>query len=378
MRHSANDDSNKLTMSFLKSIFKTKDEPIFSYSDFWNWFERNAKTFHKVVKGQGNVEKDFFDKLSPKLNELKDGFWYLTGMYDDTTAELVVTADGTIKNIVFVEELIQTAPKIDGWKFTALKPALDIKDVSIEMAGFKFNDENLHFYANDHIHYPDEIDITIVHDDYTEENKSTITNGVYIFLDNYLGELDFAVNVDNLKVVGRDEAEKELIAIEKLKDYLNWRQKEFTEKYEGVRHDTENDEYSILEAELESGNALIAVVNTDLLQWDSKASHPWILSVEIPYDGSNNNGMPEEETYKLLDEIEEQIMAELKDFEGYLNIGRQTAKNVREIYVACRDFRKPSKVLFEVQKKYAGQLEVSYDIYKDKYWQSFNRFNPVA
>src|SRR5690606_13748240 len=118
-------------------------------------------------------------------------------------------------------------------KFTALKPALAIKDVSIEMAGFKFNGENLHFYANDHFDYPDEIDITIVHDDCNEENKSTITNGVYIFLDNYLGEFDFAVNIDNLKVVCRDEAEKELIAIDKLKDYLKWRQKEFIEKYEG-------------------------------------------------------------------------------------------------------------------------------------------------
>jgi hypothetical protein len=365
-------------MSFLKSIFKAKDEPIHSNSDFWNWFEKNAKTFHKVVKGQGNVEMDFFDKLSPKLDELKDGFWFLTGMYDDNTAELVITADGTIKNIVFVEELIQAAPKIDGWKFTALKPALDIKDVSIEMSGLKFKDENLHFYANDHSDYPDEIDIIIVHDDYIEENKLTITNGVYIFLDNYLGELDFAVFIDNLKVIGRDEAEKVLIPIEKLKDYLKWRQKEFIERYEGVRHDTENDEYSIMEAQLESGNALIAVVNTDLLKWDGKASHPWILLVEIPYDGSNNNGMPEEDTYKLLDEIEGQISNDLKDFDGYLNIGRQTAKNVREIYFACKDFRKPAKVLFQVQKEYAGQLEISYDIYKDKYWQSFNRFNPVV
>jgi hypothetical protein len=205
-----------------------------------------------------------------------------------------------------------------------------------------------------------------------------MTNGVYIFLDNYLGELDFAVNIDNLKVVGRDEAEKELIPINKLKDYLKWRQKELIEKYEGVRHDTENDEYSILEAELESGNALIAVINMDLLQWNRKASHSWILSVEIPYDGSNNNGMPEEDTFKQLDEIEEQIMTELKDFEGYLNIGRQTAKNVREIYFACTDFRKPSRVLFEVQKQYTGQFEISYNIFKDKYWQSFNRFNPVA
>lgn len=363
-------------MSFLKSIFKTKNEPIQSYDDFWKWFEKNAKTFYKVVKEQGNVEKDFFEKLSPKLNELKDGFWYLTGMYNDNTAELVITADGTIKNIVFVEELIEAAPKIDDWKFTALKPALNIKDVYIEMADLKFNDENLHFYSNDHFDYPDEIDITIVHNDCNEENRATITNGVYIFLDNYLGELDFIVNIDNLKVVGRNEAEKELIVIEKLKDYLKWRQKEFIEKYEGARHDTEKDQYSILEAELESGNTLVAVVNTDLLQWDSKASHPWILSVEVPYDGSNNNGMPEEDTYKLLQEIEEQIMTELKDFEGYLNIGRQTAKNLREIYFACRDFRKPAIVLLKVQKKYAGQIEISYDICKDKYWQSFNRFSP--
>lgn len=364
-------------MSFLQNIFRAKTKPIHSYDEFWNSFDRNAKVFHKVVKGKGNIEKNFFDKLSPKLNELKDGFSYLTGMCDDDTAELVITADGTIKNIVFVEELIQAAPKIDGWKFTALKPALNIKNVSIKMAGYKFNGENLNFYAIDRSGYPDKIDITIVHDDYTEENKSTITNGVYIFLDNYLGELDFAVTIDDLKVIGRNKTEKELIPIEKLKDYLNWRQKEFVEKYEGVRHNTEDDQYSIIEAELEGGNTLIAVINTDLLHWDSKASHPWILSVEIPYDGSNNNGMPGKETYQLLGDIEETISAELEDFEGYLNIGRQTAKNARKIYFACKDFRKPSKVIHNIRSNYAKQVEISYNVYKDKYWQSFNHFNPV-
>jgi hypothetical protein len=77
-------------MSFLKSIFKTKHQPIHSYEEFWSWFAGNAKRFYKVVKGQGNIEKDFLDKLSPKLKELKDGFWYLTGMHDDNTAELVI------------------------------------------------------------------------------------------------------------------------------------------------------------------------------------------------------------------------------------------------------------------------------------------------
>jgi hypothetical protein len=361
-------------MSFLKNIFGAKDEPIKSYGDFWSWFEQNEKKFFHVVKDNGNIEKDFFNKLSPKLNDLKDGFFYLTGMLDDTTAELVLTADGTIENFVFVEDLVRSAPVINGWKFTALKPALHVADVNIEMAGYKFNKENIHFYSNDHSDFPDEIDITVVHDDLKEENRNAVGNGVYIFLDNFLGELNFATTIDNLTIVGKDKAQKELISIEKLKDFLIWREKEFIEKYEGVRHNIEKDNYSILQGKLESGNPLLAVINTDLLKWDSKASHPWIVNIEIKYDGKNNAGMPEGNTLKLLEAIEDEISEELKDSDGYLNIGRQTAESTREIYFACKDFRKPSKVLYTIQQKHSGEFDLSYSVYKDKYWQSFNRF----
>ena len=362
-------------MSFLKNIFAKKDDPVRTYDDFWNWFQKNEKSFFKSVNLHKNVEKDFFQKLSPKLDELKEDIYYLTGMYDQNTAELVLTADGSIKNIVFVEELVSAAPKIEGWKFTALKPALDIKDVSIKMQDYEFSTETLSFYANESPEYPDEIDITIVHKDLDEENRSTITSGIYIFLDNYLGELVFATTVDSIKVAGTNEAKNELVPIEKLKDFLKWRQKEFIEKYDGKRYDTDSDRYSILEAELQNGNALVAVINTDLLNWDSKASHPWMVVAELKYDGSKNNGMPDEETYKLLDGVENRIMEELKDFDGYLNIGRQTADNAREIYFACKDFRKPSKLLQQIQNDYKNKAGMSFDIYKDKYWKSFERFN---
>ena len=116
----------KITQRISNKVFSNKgvERP---YHEFWNWFCQNEKSFHNVVKGQGNIEKNFFDKLSPKLNELKEDFFFVTGMLDDDSAELIVTADGTIKNIVFVEELIDAAPAIEGWKFTALKPPLDIK-----------------------------------------------------------------------------------------------------------------------------------------------------------------------------------------------------------------------------------------------------------
>ncbi|WP_299535501.1 DUF695 domain-containing protein [Ulvibacterium sp.] len=363
-------------MNFIKSLFDKKETPINSYSDFWNWFRENEQKFYDVIRRQGNVNKVFFDKLAPKLNELKDGFWFLAGMCSDTEAELILTADGVIKNIVFVEELVKAAPKMKNWQITALKQPSDSNQFGIEMDGYTFDESSMSFYPVEHPDMPDEIEIVIAHKDYSEKTKEVITNGVFLALDNSLGELNSITIIDFVKFINPSEAEKELIPLEKLRDYLIWREKEFIEKYKGVRHDTENDNYSGMEATLQNGLPLLAVINTDLLNWDSKASHPWVAVVEIQYDGKANNGMPDQSTYDLLNEIEEKIMAELKDSDGYLNVGRQTANNCREIYFTCFDFRKPSKILYKIQKQYKQQIGIEFDIYKDKYWQTFNRFMP--
>ncbi len=362
-------------MRFLKSIFGTKEEPINSYSDFWNWFEQNEKKFYEVLKGQGNVNKVFFDRVGPKLNELKDGFWFLAGMYDDNTAEFILTADGVIKNIVFVEELVKSAPKMNNWKIIALKQPSDLNQYRIEMEGYKFDESKMNFYSTNHKQLPDEIDITITHKDFSEENRSVITSGIYLALDNTLGELNSVTTIDNVNIINPKDATSDLIPLEKLRTFLTWRKKEFVEKYKGFRHNTENDSYSGLEATLKNGLPWVAVINKDLLNWDSKASHPWIAVMEIKYDGNSNNGMPDNSTYKLLSEIEDKIMIKLRDSDGYLNIGRQTADSAREVYFACVEFRRPSKVLNEIKNEYIDKIELDFDIYKDKYWQSFNRFN---
>lgn len=361
-------------MNLFKNLFHKKEEPIKNYSDFWDWFLKNEKTFYKTVKNHKNIEKDFFDKLTPKLLEIKDGFYFLTGMYDYNTAELILTAESNPKNIAFIEELVAAAPVINGWKITALKNGMDIENNTIEMNDYSFNNENISFYSNDYLEYPDEIDIHVVHNELNEQNKDVVVNGTYIYLDNLLGELEFLNNIDNIKVIGKEEANKELVSIDKIKAFLNWRQKEFIEKYEGVRYDTDNDEYQVLEADLKSGNKILAVINSTLLDWDSKASHPWIASISFKFDGEGNNGMPYSEDYELLNEIEEKILEELKDIDGYLNIGRQTAEGEREVYFACKDFRKPSKILYQIEQEYNKTFEISYEIYKDKYWQSFERF----
>ena len=363
-------------MSIIKSVFGKKNEHIHEYADFWNWFVGHQAKFHEVIKQQGDVPGVFFDQIAPKLGELRDGFWFQAGMKDSDTAELIITAEGVVKNVVFVEELISAAPDIPGWQFTALKPPSGFGVLSIEMNGLAFDDTTMAFYANETPGYPDEIDITITHKDYNETNQTEIINGVYLCLDNALGELKSVTVIDSLQVINTADAEKELVPMDKLADFLNWREKEFVEKYDGIRHSTENDNYSGIEAKLENGLPLVAVINMDLLAWNGKASHPWLAIVRMSYDGGSNAGMPNKATYQHFNEIEDELMSQLKDVDGYLNIGRETGDNLREIYFSCVEFRKLSKVLYTFQEQYSEQTGFTFDIYKDKYWQSFNKFLP--
>lgn len=63
---------------------------------------------------------------------------------------------------------------------------------------------------------PDVIDLALVYDDFVESDKVGIANGIYIFLDNFLGELNAITSIDHLKVIGSKLAEAELLSILKL------------------------------------------------------------------------------------------------------------------------------------------------------------------
>lgn len=54
-------------MSFIKNIFRKKETPIKSYSDFWNWFQEHEKRFFNVVKNHEDIEKDFLTNFHPNF-----------------------------------------------------------------------------------------------------------------------------------------------------------------------------------------------------------------------------------------------------------------------------------------------------------------------
>ncbi|HMR18337.1 MAG TPA: DUF695 domain-containing protein, partial [Sphingobacterium sp.] len=292
--------------------------------------------------------------------------------------ELIFTSDGVIKAIPVVEELVSRAPALPRWNFIAHKQAFEVDRYGIKMGEYGFDGEKIHFFVNEQSGYPDLISLGLIYADFKPKDKELIENGCMIFLDNYLGELAFVSQVDEIELVETTEG-KELIPIVKLKDYLVWREKEFVEKYKEIRKDTEHDSYSGIEGTLNNGMPLIGIVNSTLMEWEAKASHPWLMRIDIGYRADDDTGMPNREDYKLMDELEGEITAVLADKDGYLNVARQTADGLREIFFACKDFRRPVQVLEDISQKYKqSTLDINYVIYRDKYWKSLDFFKTSA
>jgi hypothetical protein len=363
-------------MKFLKNLFGSKKEThINNYHDFWQWFVAHEAAFHKVVKAKPELEIIDEKVLTPiieQLHKLNENFFSEVGMESDNRADLVITAHGDLKTFVFVDDLLAAAPKLSNWTFTNLKRAVSF-ECSIKMDGYVFDNETIGFYTNVLPQYPDEIDITLAHKDFNEEDEKTIVNGSFIYLDAILGEFNSLTLIDAVSIEGIDP-KRDLIPMSKLNDFLIWREKEFVEKYKGTRLTDEKDEFFTYEAETEAGDVIIAIMNKSLLDWEAKPSHPWLLTIECEYDGSENNSLPDSETFDLMNQFEDELLPLLPFSEGYLNIGRQTGLNKRTTYLACKEFKKSSKIVFDMIKKYEKQLPMTYEIKRDKYWMALNQF----
>lgn len=346
----------------------------YSPEAFWKWFSENHHRYQQVEQLDGDHAHELVNEVVEELKKYDPWFKALMGKYDDTTSELIVTADGDIALFVKVEELISKAPDIPGWKFTAHKPPLGFDEISIEMFGKTFDDETMRFYPIVDDAYPDMVSIIFTHSGYNIEEADDFETGGSIYVQNALGELNTATQLDHYEIGPEPDDKSLLIPVTKLNDYLNWREKEFIEKYDQSGIEFFEETYNTIEGESTEGYVMMAIAVSSFEDWPYKPVFCWWVGVQMEYKEEAENGLPSKETLSQLQDMEEKLITLLTAHRDVVYVASKTFRGCRTTHFYAKNYKTPSLLLHAFNEEFNSDIQLGFFIEKDKYWQHVEEF----
>lgn len=140
-------------------------------------------------------------ELLTELHKYCDELYFEIGGHpEDSKVNLIITAEGAVEHFPKVEALVDSAPALKDWRFIKYRQPLGL-GFSTELKGKTFDPEKTIFIPMTSEDLPEAIAIQICYSDYNEDERDLFVNGTFIMLDNLIGELSTALDIDYLDVV---------------------------------------------------------------------------------------------------------------------------------------------------------------------------------
>lgn len=192
-------------------------------SQFWNWFKDNNKAYVFLNSVDGETKEKLLNDFLEQLHKYCDNIYFEIGGYPDEDQELIITAEGDKNYFDQVEELVNAAPKIDGWTFIAFKPPMP-DNFESKWDDLELNTENMWFLPLLNGKSRDlGIRVCFSNQDLIKDNE-TLAPLLHKMLDTIVGEKSFAIDIQyvNTDLLPDDPEEEGLYPILDLPKYIEW------------------------------------------------------------------------------------------------------------------------------------------------------------
>jgi hypothetical protein len=192
-------------------------------SQFWNWFKENNKAYLFLDSVDEDVQEKLLNDFEVELHKYCDQLFFEIGGSPEEDQELIITAEGDKNYFDKVEQLINAASVIEGWKFIAFKPSIPGHFKS-KWDDLELDTEDMWFLPLTNDNNPDMgIRVFLKNHDLIKDNE-VLTPLLYKMLDTIIGEKSFALDID---YVDTDEQpsnpeEEDLYPILELPKYIEW------------------------------------------------------------------------------------------------------------------------------------------------------------
>lgn len=166
---------------------------------FWQWFQDHNEQLIALGDLADKEREELLKALQYQLTKYCDGLTFELG---DPTADgrtLTFTAEGDTDLFRHVVELVDNAPDLDWWQFTAFKQPLGT-DLRVRFDKLLFETKKMHFQQLECEEEPEMLGLRIAVEG-GERQDEDFQVGVYVTLEALLGEFDCATLIGYMETV---------------------------------------------------------------------------------------------------------------------------------------------------------------------------------
>jgi hypothetical protein len=198
---------------------------------FWNWFQDNNQTIKNLIQETPINQKQICYWLNKQLDyyckELD--FMIVFPKKENQKTELIITANGNPSYFNQVIELINNAPVLRHWKFTAFIQPTENIDKIIEsldepyiMQEITIKTNKIKFLPLNYNNKIKQLNIVIYLKNYKIHcNTKMLQQAIYIILQDLLGEKSVYQNINFVQLAQFQNSTEELIELYELQFYID-------------------------------------------------------------------------------------------------------------------------------------------------------------
>ncbi len=195
--------------------------------NFGTGLKKNNESYSFINQVDIEIKEKLLGNFSEELHKYCDKLYFEIGGNPEECRELIITAEGNKDYFKQVESLVNTAPKIDKWVFTAFIPPRDIH-FQLKYEGLILSPEEMWFMPLENKDNALAIGFNICLRNYElVHTHDFFESAMYKILDVLLGEKSAATDIDYIAFdqLPDNPEEEGMIELAELPDYIAWKKK---------------------------------------------------------------------------------------------------------------------------------------------------------
>lgn len=198
---------------------------------FWNWFQDNNQTIKKLINETSHNQKQICYWLNKQLGYYSKelDFILVLPKKENQKSELIITANGNPEYFDQVIQLIDNAPKLRHWKFTAFIQTTENINKIIERLDEPYVIQELTIMTNELKFLPLDYDVNSKKTDIIIYLKNynihcctkTWQQAIYIILQDVLGEKSPCQNINFVQLAQTIDNENKPINLYEMQWYID-------------------------------------------------------------------------------------------------------------------------------------------------------------